>query len=194
MVDEKWLDICSKQQILTKPKSIKMLLLAGMHGIELNDIYYEISDKPSVNFLTTTMWELLSGKDAIKKVFNGGSTEGWGDDEIANPEEYNKIGNVLIDARNGVSSINPPSWYNLKQHLLQALANDSINNIEDILLAEGHVSCESKRHASILMLEKKKKFVDITFADEWKKQQIDERSVLLLTNAWRNLTQWLDWE
>ncbi len=192
VVDEKWLDICSKQQILTKPKSIKMLLLAGMHGIELNDIYYEISDKPSVNFLTTTMWELLSGKDAIKKVFNGGSTEGWGDDEIANPEEYNKIGNVLIDARNGVSSINPPSWYNLKQHLLQALANDSINNIEDILLAEGHVSCESKRHASILMLEKK--FVDITFADEWKKQQIDERSVLLLTNAWRNLTQWLDWE
>lgn len=42
------------------------------------------------------------------------------------------------------------------------------------------------------MLENK--FADITFADEWKKQQIDERSTLLLTNAWRNLTSWLDEE
>lgn len=132
-----------------------MLLLAGMHGIELNGIHHEISNKPSTDFLTTIMWELLSGKDAIKKVFNGGSTEGWGDDEIANPEEYNKIGNVLIDARNGVSSTNPPSWYNLKQHLLQSLSNDSIDNIDDILLAESQISNESKRNASILMLEKK---------------------------------------
>lgn len=191
-VDEKWLDICSKQQILTKPKNINMLLLAGMHGIELNGIHHEISNKPSTDFLTTIMWELLSGKNAIKKVFNGGFTEGWGDDKIANPEEYNKIGNVLIDARNGVSSTNPPSWYNLKQHLLQSLSNDSIDNIDDILLAESQISNESKRNASILMLEKK--FADITFADEWTKQHIDERSVLLLTNAWRNLTQWLDWE
>ncbi|HDZ9483584.1 TPA: DUF262 domain-containing protein [Vibrio cholerae] len=191
-VEEKWLDICSKQQILTKTKSIKMLLLAGIHGIELNGINHEISSKPSSNFLTTMMWELLCGTDVIKKVFTGGSTEGWGDDEIANPQEYNKIGNVLIDVRNGVSNTNPPSWYSLKQHLLQALANDSINNIDDILLAEGHVSEEAKRYASILMLEKK--FADITFAEQWKKQQIDERSVLLLTNAWRNLTQWLDWE
>ncbi|WP_204278689.1 hypothetical protein, partial [Enterobacter hormaechei] len=90
-------------------------------------------NKMSTDFLTTMMWELISGKNAIKKVFNGGSTEGWGDEEIANPEVYNKIGNVLIDVRDGVSSSNPPSWYNLKQHLLQALANDSINDIEDIL-------------------------------------------------------------
>ncbi|MEI7284939.1 DUF262 domain-containing protein [Pectobacterium carotovorum] len=190
VVDEQWLDICSKQQTLTKSKNIKMLLLAGMHSIELNGIDHEISNKPSTDFLTTMMWELISGKDAIKKVFNGGSTEGWGDEVISNPEEYNKIGNVLIDARNGISSTNPPSWYNLKQHLLQALANDSINNIEDILLAEDQVSNSAKRNASILMLEKK--FVDITFADKWGKQQIDERSALLLTNAWRNLTQWLN--
>ncbi|MFA0660607.1 DUF262 domain-containing protein [Vibrio splendidus] len=189
-VDEKWLDICSKQQILTKPKSIKMLLLAGMHGIELNGVDHEVSDKVSTFFLTTMMWEVISGKDTIKKVFNGGSTDGWSDENIANPEEYNKIGNVLIDARNGISSTTPPSWYNLKQHMLQALSNDSINNIDDILLAEGEVSDGPKRNASILMLEKK--FVDITFAEQWTKQQINERSVLLLMNAWRNLTLWLD--
>ncbi|CCN82733.1 conserved hypothetical protein [Vibrio nigripulchritudo SFn27] len=189
-VDEMWLDICSKQQILTKPKSIKMLLLSAMHGIELNGVDHEISDKASTCFLTTMMWELVSRKDAIKKVFNGGSTDGWGDADIANPEEYNKIGNVLIDARNGISSTNPLSWYNLKQHMLQALSNESINNIDDILLAEGQVSDGPKRNASLLMLEKK--FEDITFAEQWKKQQIDERSALLLTNAWRNLTLWLD--
>lgn len=191
-VDEKWLDICSKQQILTKPKIIKMLLLAGMHGIELNGLNHEVSNKPNTNFLTTMMWELISGKDVIKKVFNGSSTKGWDDEEIANPEEYNKIGNVLIDVRGGVSSTNPPSWYSLKQHLLQALANDSIGHIENILLAKGEISDEARRNASMLMLEKK--FEDITYADEWTKQQIDERSVLLLTNSWRNLTQWLDWK
>lgn len=191
-VDEKWLDICSKQQILTKPKSIKMLLLAGLHGVELEGVDHQISNKLSTDFLTTTMWELISRKNAIKKVFNGGSTEGWGDKEIANPEIYNKIGNVLIDVRDGVSSSNSPSWYNLKQHLLQALANDSIKDIEDILSSECHISEHAKSHASVLMLEKK--FGDITFADKWGKQQIDERSALLLSNAWRNLTKWLDWE
>lgn len=191
-VDEKWLDICSKQQILTKPKSIKMLLLAGLHGVELEGVDHQISNKLSTDFLTTTMWELISRKNAIKKVFNGGSTEDWGDEEIANPEIYNKIGNVLIDVRDGVSSSNSPSWYNLKQHLLQALANDSINDIEDILSSECHISEHAKSHASVLMLEKK--FGDITFADKWGKQQIDERSSLLLSNAWRNLTKWLDWE
>ncbi|GAD88826.1 hypothetical protein VHA01S_010_00520 [Vibrio halioticoli NBRC 102217] len=189
-IEEKWLDICSKQQILTKAKSIKLLLLAGMHGIELNDLAYELSDRASAQFLSPMMWELLSSKDVIKKVFNGGSTEGWGEDIIANPEEFNKIGNVLIDVRNGVSTTNPPSWYNLKQHLLQALSNDSISNIEDILSADGVVSTEAMRNASILMLETK--FVDITFADEWTKQQIDERTILLLSNAWRNLTEWLN--
>ncbi|MGL5336219.1 MAG: DUF262 domain-containing protein, partial [Enterovibrio sp.] len=187
-VREQWVDICSKQQILTKPKGLKMLLLAGMHGVELDGANYNISDKLSTNFLTTMMWELLSNKDAIKKVFNGGSTDGWGDEEIANPQEHNKIGNVLIDARNSIP--NSPSWYNLKQHLLQALANESIKDIEDILSANCHD--EAKRNASMLMLEKR--FADITFADEWKKQQIDERSELLLRTAWRNLTQWLDWE
>jgi hypothetical protein len=191
-VDEKWLDICSKQQILTKPKSIKMLLLAGLHGVELEGVDHQISNKLSTDFLTTTMWELISRKNAIKKVFNGGSTEGWGDEEIANPEIYNKIGNVLIDVRDGVSSSNSPSWYNLKQHLLQALANDSLKDIEDILSSECHISEHAKSHASVLMLEKK--FGDITFADKWGKQQIDERSSLLLSNAWRNLTEWLDWE
>lgn len=191
-VPAKWLDICSKQQILTKQKSIKMLLLAGMHGIELKGEVYEISNKPSADYLTTTLWELISGREAIKKVFSGGSIDGWGDEDIANPEEYNKIGNVLIDARNGISSTNPPSWHNLKQHLLQALENDSIKNIDSILSTGNSSNHEAKRHASILMLERK--FEDITFADNWKKLQIDERSALLLTNVWRNLTQWLDWE
>ncbi|MCP6133551.1 hypothetical protein NL393_30690, partial [Klebsiella pneumoniae] len=63
-VDEKWLDICSKQQILTKPKSIKMLLLAGLHGVELEGVDHQISNKLSTDFLTTMMWELISGKNA----------------------------------------------------------------------------------------------------------------------------------
>ncbi|WP_421313948.1 DUF262 domain-containing protein [Aeromonas veronii] len=191
-IDKKWLDICSKQQLLSQPKNIKLLLLAGMHGIELNGITHDISNKPSTNFLTTVMWELLSSTDAIKKVYNSAAAEWPGNDEIAHPQEYNKIGNVLIDARNGVSIKNPPSWYNLKQHLLQALSNDSIGHIDAILSDKNRISHEAKRHASILMLENK--FADITFADEWKKQQIDERSTLLLTNAWRNLTSWLDEE
>ncbi|MGF1688790.1 DUF262 domain-containing protein [Photobacterium japonica] len=191
-VEEQWLDICSKQQILTKAKSIKFLLLAGMHGIELDGVNHELSDEASTQYLTTMMWELISGKNAIKKVFNGGSTEGWGDEAIANPGEFNKIGNVLVDARNGISSSAPPSWYNLKQHMLQALANDSMNNIDDILMASGQITVEARRNASVLMLEKK--FADITFASEWNKQAIDERTILLLSNAWRNLTQWLDWK
>ncbi|MCE4935879.1 DUF262 domain-containing protein [Aliivibrio fischeri] len=191
-VEDQWIDICSKQQILTKTKSIKFLLLAGMHGVELNGVNYELSDQVNTQYLTTMMWELISGKDAIKKVFNGGSTEGWKDEEIANPEVFNKIGNVLVDARNGLSSNSSQSWYNLKQHMLQALANDSIKNIDDILLAPGKIGLEAKRNASVLMLEKK--FVDITFADEWNKQAINERTILLLSNAWRNLSQWLDWK
>ncbi|WP_413479519.1 DUF262 domain-containing protein [Vibrio hibernica] len=191
-VYEKWLDICSKQQILTKPKSIKLLLLASLHGIELNGAHHEASDKQRVNFFTTFMWDVICRKDTITKVFNGGSIDGWDDEEIANPEIYNKIGNVLILPRNNISSLDHKSWYNLKQYLLQGLGNDSIKNIDDILSEESQVSDESMRKASEWMLVKK--FEDITFADEWKKQQIDERSELLLRNAWRNLTQWLDWE
>lgn len=189
---EQWLDICSKQQSLTKPKSIKLLMLAGMHGVELNGVNHELSDAASTNFLTTIMWELISGREAIKRVFNGGSTEGWGDENIANPEVYNKIGNAFIDPRNGISISAPPSWYNLRQYMLQALNNDSIKQIDNILLADVEVSVEAKRNASVLMLEKK--FADITFAEEWTNQAIDERTNLLLMNAWRNLTQWIDWE
>lgn len=112
-----------------------------------------------------------------------------GDETIANPEEFNKLGNVLVDARNGISSSNPPSWYNLRQYMLQALKNDSIENIDNILSAESIVTSEAKRNASVLMLEKK--FADITFAEQWNKQAIDERTTLMLTNAWRNLIGWL---
>lgn len=191
-VASKWLDICSKQPILTKPKSIKLLLLAAFHGIELKDNDFFLSEDSSAQYLTSIMWEVVSGKEAIKKVFTGGSTAGWGDEAIANPEEFNKLGNVLVDARNGISSSSPPSWQNLRQYMLQALKNESIENIESILLAEGKVTDEAKRNASVLMLEKK--FADITFAEHWNKQAIEERTALLLSNAWRNLTQWLDWE
>ncbi|MFA0333051.1 DUF262 domain-containing protein [Vibrio sp. 10N.222.54.B2] len=188
-VNEQWLDICSKQPILTKSKSIKLLLLASFDGVELKDRDYYLSDKPNAQYLTSTMWEVISGKEAIKKVFNGGPIDGWGDEAIANPEEFNKLGNVLVDARNGISSSNPPSWYNLRQYMLQALKNDSIENIDNILSAESIVTSEAKRNASVLMLEKK--FADITFAEQWNKQAIDERTTLMLTNAWRNLIGWL---
>ncbi|KAB7653189.1 DUF262 domain-containing protein [Plesiomonas shigelloides] len=191
-VFEQWLDICSKQQILTRPKNIKLLLLASMHGIELDGINYKISEECSNKFLTTMMWELVSNKFSIKKVFNSDVAKDWSDEAITHPEEFNKIGNVLIDPRNGISSNIASSWYNLKQHMLQALANESIKNIDDIFKASGNITEEAKRNLSVLMIEKR--FTDITFAEEWNKLAIDERSVLLLSNAWRNLTQWIDWE
>ncbi|MCA0936673.1 DUF262 domain-containing protein [Vibrio alginolyticus] len=186
---EQWLDICSKQPLLTKSKSIKLLLLASFNGIELKDTDYFLSDRPSTQFLTASAWEAISGNNAIKKVFNGGSAKGWEDETISDPAEFNKLGNVLVDARDSVSTTAPPSWYELKQHMLQALANDSISEIDNILLAQGELSSEVKRNAAILMLESK--FVDITFADEWNKRAIDERTELLLKNAWENLIKWL---
>lgn len=186
---EQWLDVCSTQPLLTKPKSIKLLLLAAFHGIELKGTQYYLSDRLSTQFLTASLWEMISGKNAIKKVFSGGSSKGWEDETIFDPAEFNKLGNVLVDARDSISSANPPSWYDLKQHLLQALSNDSLNEIDTILLNKGELSNEVKRNAAVLMLESK--FEDITYADVWNKKSIDERTELLLKNAWENLTKWL---
>ncbi|MBE8233718.1 MAG: DUF262 domain-containing protein [Endozoicomonadaceae bacterium] len=191
-VYDKWLDICSKQPLLTKPKSIKLLLLAGFHGIELKENNFERTDDAKSKFITTIMWELISNSDRIKKVYRGGEglSNDWKDPEIANLEEFNKLGNVLVDARNSVSLSSQKSWYSLKQHMLEALGNDSINDLDSILSSEGEVSKEAKKNAATLMLETK--YAEITFADEWNKQAINERTELILMNAWTNLSSWLN--
>ncbi|ABI71934.1 DUF262 domain-containing protein [Shewanella frigidimarina] len=188
---EKWLDICSKQPLLTKSKSIKLLLLAGFHGVKLEGENFIRSEEPITQFITPIMWELVSNKDRIKKVYSGGtSSSGWSDPNIFNPEVFNKLGNVLVDARdNIITSSTKTSWYSIKQNMLDALSNDSLENINSIFSEKSIISDEAKRHASILLLESK--YEEVTFADEWDKNAIDERTMLLLKNAWTNLNQWL---
>ncbi|USD59495.1 DUF262 domain-containing protein [Vibrio sp. SCSIO 43140] len=192
---EQWLDICSKQQLLDKPKNTKFLLLAGFHNLELVDGGFNRVSSNGTDYFTTMMWELLSSKDRIKKVYEGSSQSAfkkWGDSDISSPDVYNKLGNVLVDARNSISSKTQESWYDLKQHMLEALSNDSIDEIETILNSESELSAEAVKNASLLMLEKK--FLEITWAESWNKTAIEERTEILLKNAWLNLTEWLDWE
>lgn len=184
-----WLDICSKQPILTKSKSIKLLILAGFHGVKLQDSQFVRSEEPKTQFLTTTMWGLISNKDRIKKVYNGNASVGWPDATIQNPEEFNKLGNVLVDARNNVIHGTGQSWYSIKQAMLEALSNDSLGDIDTILEAQTGISDEVKRNMSVLLLESK--YAEITYAENWNKTAIDERTQLLLANAWENLNQWL---
>lgn len=187
---DKWLDICSKQPLLTKPKSIKLLVLAGFHGLKLEAQGFVRSEEPRTQFITPIMWELISNKERIKKVYSGNSSVDWTDSAIKNPEEFNKLGNIIVDARNNIATSPKQSWYNLKQNMLEALANDSLVDIETILATKSILSDEAKRHTSVLLLESK--YAEITYAEEWNKQAIDERTKLLLSNAWENLTQWLN--
>lgn len=187
---DKWLDICSKQPLLTKSKSIKLLVLAGFHGVKLCEQGFVRSEEPQTQFITPIMWELISNRDRIKKVYSGGSSPCWSDSTITNPEEFNKLGNILVDARDSIPTGPMQSWLNLKQAMLAALANDSLADIDTILTARTTLSDEAKRNASVLLLESK--YAEITYAEEWNKQAIDERTQLLLSNAWENLTQWLN--
>lgn len=185
---EKWLDICSKQPLLSKQKSIKLLILAGFHGIKLQEEDFVRSDESRAQFLTTTMWGILSKKDKIKKVYNGSSTKGWEDPSIIDPEIFNKLGNVLVDPRDSIVTNN--SWFDIKQALLSALSNDSIVQIDKLTCNFTELSEEAKRHTSILLLESK--FEEITFPEQWNKFAIEERTQLLLANAWENLYKWLN--
>ncbi|WP_041170207.1 DUF262 domain-containing protein [Vibrio sp. EJY3] len=187
---EQWLDVCSKQPILTKSKSIKLLLLASFHGVKLEDTQFIRSEEPTTKFLTTTMWELISNKDRIKRVYNGNTSVGWPDTDIQNPEEFNKLGNVLVDARDNIANGSGQSWYSIKQAMLEALSNDSLEEINTILESQAGLSDEVKRNMSVLLLESK--YAEITYAEDWNKSAIDERTQLLLSNAWENLHQWLN--
>ncbi|WP_107851505.1 DUF262 domain-containing protein [Oceanimonas marisflavi] len=190
-VFDKWLDICSKQPLLKNSKNIKLLVLAGFHGIKLDEEGFLRTEDVSAQFITPMMWALISRKDCLKKVYSGGgSLTGWSDANISNPEEFNKLGNILVDARDNISTGVNQTWYNLKQNMLEALANDSLLGIDEILSTQSEVSIEAVRNISILLLESK--YAEITYADEWDKKAIDERTKLLLKNAWENLNEWLN--
>ncbi|WP_202906646.1 hypothetical protein [Photobacterium aquimaris] len=191
---DKWIDICSKQQMLTKSKSIKLLVLAAFNNLELKSTGFERVDRIDTQYMTPLMWELISNKDRIKRVYSGSkeALRKWNNSDISDPQVYNKLGNILVDARNSVSQKSQESWYDLKQHMLEALNNESIKEINTILRNEGDLSESARKNVSILMLEKK--YSEITWADNWDKTAIDERTEVLLMNAWLNLSQWLDWE
>jgi hypothetical protein len=188
--NSKWLDICSKQPLLTKPKNIKLLVLAGFHGIKLDGHAFVRSEEALTQFITPIMWELISNNDRIKNVYSSGSSSGWTDSSISNPEEFNKLGNILVDARGDIKTNANNSWYSIKQAMLGALANDSLNDIDTILEEKSALSDQAKRNTSVLLLESK--YAEITYPEEWNKQAIDERTQLLLSNAWENLYQWLN--
>jgi uncharacterized protein with ParB-like and HNH nuclease domain len=191
---DKWIDICSKQQMLTKSKSIKLLVLAAFNNLELKSTGFERVNKIDTQYMTPLMWELISNKDRVKRVYSGSkeALRKWNNSDVSDPQVYNKLGNILVDARNSVSQKSQESWYDLKQHMLEALNNESIKEINTILRNEGELSESARKNVSILMLEKK--YSEITWADNWDKTAIDERTEVLLMNAWLNLTQWLDWE
>ncbi|WED22808.1 DUF262 domain-containing protein [Vibrio sp. JC009] len=187
---EQWLDICSKQQMLTKSKNIRLLILAGFHQLELEGENFVQSTADRNNFLTTSMWELLYSGNRISMVYDRDTADHQGWNESLNaPEVFNKLGNILIDARNNIVNTKNQSWFTVCQKMMQALQNESIPDIDMIFTSEGVKSDEAQRHASILMLERK--YAEITFASEWNAQAIEERTQLLLKNAWVNLSKWL---
>ncbi|MDE3271793.1 DUF262 domain-containing protein [Pseudoalteromonas sp. G4] len=183
---DQWLDICSKQPLLTKVKGIKLLVLAGFHNVKLIGNDFERIEEPVTQFLTTAMWKIISKKDVVKKVYSG--ERHWQDTDINDPEVFNKLGNVLIDPRDNI--LKDDSWDDIKQSLLVALSSDSIKELDTLLNNYSDLSDESKLHCSNVLLESK--FADITYAEEWNKVAIEERTELLLKNAWVNLYGWLN--
>lgn len=186
---ERWLDVCSKQPLLTRPKNIKLLVLASFHGLKLVSEGFVRSEGKVTEFITPMMWGLISHKDRIKKVYNGGSSQDWIDSDLKSPEEFNKLGNILVDARDNIITAMNQSWYDIKQNMLAALSNDSHLDLDAMLETEYEMSDEAKRNISVLLLESK--YTEITYAEDWTKQAVDERTTMLLSNAWENLNSWL---
>lgn len=189
-MQDQWLDICSKQQTLTSVKNLKLLILAAFHQVELANNNFIRSTEKRNEFLSMNMWEHLNNENRITKVYDRDSVglQGW-DESLNSPEVFNKLGNILIDARNNIVTGKNQSWFVVCQKMLQALNNDSIADIDKILLADSAISDEAKNHASVLMLERK--YAEITYATEWNAKAVEERTQLLLKNAWENLYHWL---
>lgn len=185
---EQWLDICSNQPLLTKTKNIKFLILAAFHGMKLEDVGFVRSDTPSTNFLRPSVWDLLSSRSKLKKVFNGNFSSGWSDSSITDPQIFNKIGNVLVDARDNIPT--GESWFVIKRAMLDALSNESLLQLNSMLSQSDSISEQALRTASVCLLESK--YDEITYAEEWDKKAIEERTKLLLSNAWENLHAWLE--
>ena len=113
----------------------------------------------------------------------------FADQKIIQPEIFNKLGNVLVDARCNITNNKNQSWHSLRQKMLEVQNNESIDNIDKLLNSESMVSDETKKNASVLIFERK--YAEITYFDEWTEQAINERTKLLLSNAWENLIDWL---
>jgi hypothetical protein len=74
--------------------------------------------------------------------------------------------------------------------MLSSLNNDSIKSLQDITSSDSTFSEEGKRNIAVLILENK--YSEITYADKWGEEAINQRTELLLSNAWENLIQWLE--
>lgn len=190
-IKDKWLDICSKQQMLSKPKTAKFLTLAGFHGIEFDNSEFKRKESNNNNYFTTTMWDLFQKPERITKVYDNHitSSDSW-NPSLSAPEVFNKLGNILVDARCDITSNKKRSWYETKQKMLSSLNNDSIKDLNDIISSSSTFSEETKRNFAVLMLESK--YSEITYANEWSEEVINQRTELLLSNAWENLIEWLE--
>lgn len=186
IVVEQWLDICSKQPLLTKSKSIKLLVLGGFHNVKLIGNDFERIEEPTTQFLTTAMWKIINKREVVKKVYSG--DRHWQDSEINDPDVFNKLGNVLIDPRDNI--LKDDTWEDIKQSLLVALSSDSIKELDTLMNTYSELSDSAKLHCSNVLLESK--FSEITFAEKWNKRAIEERTHLLLKNAWENFYGWLN--
>ncbi|MGL4447437.1 MAG: GmrSD restriction endonuclease domain-containing protein, partial [Aeromonas sp.] len=188
-IAEQWLDVCRKQPIATHAKTLKMLLLAGYHQLELSGDGFVESTAKRNNFMTPQAWDFLSDKKRISMLFSkGNSNPDWSKD-IAKPEFFNRIGNVFIDASSKYTVAKKEhNWFNIKQNMLIAMRDDSIEHLDNILSA--NMNAEAQRVATVKMFEKK--YSEITYFEQWDVSSVNQRTELLLKNAWKNLIAWLE--
>jgi uncharacterized protein with ParB-like and HNH nuclease domain len=189
--EDRWFDVCLNQQMLAKPKGSKMITLAGFHGLSMRDNEFIQENTGSNDFLTITNWELLHSTDRISKIFEPERATGddW-DSTVKVPEVFNRLGNILIDARCNIASKKSRSWYETRQNMLKSLNNDALDDIDSLAANYSGLSEESKRLLAIYKFENK--YSEITYAADWNEDAVNQRTEVLLKNAWHNLIKWLE--
>jgi len=188
--EDRWSDVCLNQQMLTKPKGSKMITLAGFHGISMRDNTFIKDETAPTNFLNTTSWELLHSSDRLSKIYDPerATANDW-DTTLKAPEVFNRLGNILIDARCNIATKKNRSWYETRHSMLTSLNNEALENIET-LAGNTTISEETKRTLAIYKFENK--YSEITYAADWNKDAVNQRTQVLLKNAWHNMIQWLE--
>lgn len=184
----KWLNVCKDKPMLEKPKNIKLAILAALHGVEYDNGQFARVDSYKNAFLNLEGWNLISESEKIKRIYENNTHPDWTDPDLRTPEVYNKLGNFIVDARGDVISGGSQSWGDIRQKMLIASNSQEIQTIGSYENQE--LSPETRRHVAILRVEKK--FDEVTHFQQWNKDSIDDRTILLLKNLWSNLYSWLE--